>query len=233
MERWESCVRGFRLNRLLGEGQYGKVYEACSDTCDYAVKVSRLDPDEYDDAKEYREILDRNVRLFKKEADITKAMSELGITPKLYSYRFCPVGDGVFGIMIVEKYDADLEKYIEAKSGRLTRTETLQIKELVRRMHDAGIAHLDLKEPNVMVKMVNDAPHFAIIDFGNFASVVGEDEPLKNYGKRTMTEYYREMYGDLCYTQRHVEDLRENKGKRTWDPRSIDIAFLCSLDRYI
>jgi RIO-like serine/threonine protein kinase len=156
-----------------------------------------------------------------------------------------------YGIMVSEKLDIDLADYTDSFS--LTTEDYEEIEEIIHKMHSIGIAHLDLKHMNIMIKYgamkksskrsgtVEREKRFYLIDFG-FAIRIGEDEPFSSYDLSRMVKYYRQRYED-CFTKKdealvmalkdpRVIKMREMGGEST-DPRHIDDRFLCSLKKEI
>lgn len=94
-------------------------------------------------------------------------------------------------------------------------------------MHNSGIAHLDLKEENVVVKLGGKNPKFALIDFG-FAVHALKEQPFEGIDYLDMKEYYEDHYG-TCFTRRDSYRLRDIKQGKKVDPRYLDDLFLCAL----
>ena len=212
-QRFVSCLTGWDVNNLLGKGGNGKVYEVCKDTCEYAVKVAEF---KYSRSKDS----------FEREVRVTKRMSDAKVTPKLYEHQICNGKNGkMYGLIIVEKYNMTLTDYM--KTAMLSDQDKVKIQDLVKTMHSEGVAHLDLKSGNIMVKIIGGKPHFAIIDFG-YSVIVGEDEPLATIKTKTMIDYYRRLYDD-CLTQDNITEIKDNAGDINWDPRFIDDLYLCSM----
>ena len=219
MREFESCLKGWEIKQLLGKGGYGEVYNVCKeskghvikDDCDYAVKVSVIE-DKIDENR------------FLHEVDITKRMSNAGISPKLYEYQVCEVKGVFYGIVVVEKYDMTLTKYLQR--NLLTNKDYAAIKALVDTMHRSGIAHLDLKHDNVMMK--RKPKTFALIDYG-FAVFVGKEVPLIGMNTDVMLDYYNLLYGDCMTKQERTNIALQMKIGNRWDPRHIDRSYLCSL----
>lgn len=231
MERYEACLKGWELKKLLGEGTYGKVFQGCKGECRYAVKIVELEDD-------------KDVAAFRKEAKITDALSDANLSPKLYDYWVCETADDKkFGLMVVDKFDMDLHGYL--KKFYLNKSHYQEIVELVRNMHFMNYAHLDLKPENILVKMDGDVPTFRLIDFG--FSVDVDERPLSAIKTEEFVEYYKDLYGS-CFTEsdkyrvyaiknKHLDNAEVRKIKKEArghiDPRFIDEAFLCKLKKKI
>lgn len=110
--------------RLLGKGANGAVYEMNDDR---VLKVVKLRNDSY-----FRE--------FNTEVDITRSMSELGVGPRLYESYTCD--SNRYGVMILQK--------LYAMDTKSTDESYDLIKAKLDRMHQAGVAHNDIKVDNLM-----------------------------------------------------------------------------------
>ena len=226
MERknFESCLSGWDVKNLLAKGSVGQVYEAYKDTCDYAIKVTRLNnsTDEIE---------------FNREKLITREMSDVNVAAKLFESMICiaPNGDK-FGIMVFEKYDMTLSEYVlmmtEKYNLSLTIEEHTAIENLIKTMHSKGIAHLDLKPGNVMVKIRGGKPQFALIDFGFSGHI--DDKPLGSFSldPNRIIAYYRKIYYS-CFTSADATNIRDHIGDVNWDARFIDERFLCVIRYWI
>jgi hypothetical protein len=109
--------------KILGQGQYGKVYIVCKgDDCDYVLKSQRI-------SEEY-----------KTEVNTMLELQNTDIVPTLYAVWTC---DGV-GYFVIEK----LVDCVSLSYDELYK----QTKSLLEKFKSHGFLHVDMKQDNVMCR---------------------------------------------------------------------------------
>lgn len=146
-----NCLKQFTWRRILGRGEYGKVYLIHDGSRYYALKEIDL------------EVLGpRFAPKLKNEILLTKRAGEAGIGPKVYDAYLCD--DRLY--LRMEYIDGTpLHTWVERHvlSGRDRDT----IMSLLDRLHKLGVAHQDLHSGNIMVQERTPGnPVFRIIDYG-------------------------------------------------------------------
>jgi eukaryotic-like serine/threonine-protein kinase len=149
----------YRIERLLGEGGMGTVYEAVHQRVPRRFAVKMLNPEIIGN----REVFDR----FRREAEIA---SSLGSQHIVQVFDFNHAEDGS-PYMVLELLDGhDLAKRIGTR-GRLTVQQTgdmlEQASQALSAAHAAGIVHRDLKPANIFMTRFETRDDFVkILDFG-------------------------------------------------------------------
>lgn len=121
----EDCSQNNKMvkKKLIGSGQYGKVYIVCKgDDCDYVLKAQNV-------SEEY-----------KTEVQTLMDLQNTDIVPKLYAAWTC---DGV-GYFVIEK----LVDCVNLSHDELYK----QTKSLLEKFKSRGFLHVDMKEDNVMCR---------------------------------------------------------------------------------
>ena len=172
-----TVAKKFRIEKLIGEGGMGKVYQARILALDkpVALKVLRgslvAEP--------------RTVARFRREA---QAASRLSHPNSINVLDFGETDSGAYYIAMewVDGKDlhAVLTKDWPLPEARVVRLVS-QVLSALSDAHAAGIIHRDLKPENIMVQQLRDEPDFVkVLDFG-IAKIVDpltEDGPLTRAG---------------------------------------------------
>ncbi len=152
----KSCLKNLEIGDLLGEGNFGQVYDACDPDCTSVLKVMIIPPEFGND--------------FKTEVAITQWAGELEIGPKFIDSWTCEAEDdyGVIaiGLILTEKYEMSLERYLK-KYKKMESGAALTLMELIKAMHHNGIIHGDLHPRNIVVDTnKKEIKRISIIDYG-------------------------------------------------------------------
>ena len=140
------------------------------------------------------------------EAKITKKMGELGISPKVISYGFCPNKKYFYVLMEKKgmsfKMLCDRDKRLQ-KSTYIHRVNFNQVKEKIKILVDEGWIHHDLHSGNILL---SDPPEneFFIIDFGDLRKHNEENPKILN-------KLYDNLYKNICYYLRVCDPLHGRK----------------------
>ncbi len=173
----DTVAKKFRIEKLIGEGGMGRVYQARILALDkpVALKVLRgslvAEP--------------RTVARFRREA---QAASRLSHPNSINVLDFGETDSGAYYIAMewVDGKDlhAVLTKDWPLPEARVVRLVS-QVLSALSDAHAAGIIHRDLKPENIMVQQLRDEPDFVkVLDFG-IAKIVDpltEDGPLTRVG---------------------------------------------------
>jgi len=168
-------IRGYRIQRCIGEGATAKVYLAECDGSDGHVVLKVLEPSLCADP----EFMKRFAQEFKL---ISRVKSEH--VSRIYSQGL----DGGRAYIAMEYYGAgDLRERIGDGMDAMQSLKILaQLAKGLEAIHQEGIVHRDLKPHNVMFR---DAHHAAIVDFGA-AKDLNENLELTRMGDVLGTPYY-------------------------------------------
>jgi len=130
----KSCDSSWVKKHKIGQGCYGSVYVVCKkDNCNYVLKIQKLNQGE-----------------FYNEVSFLTMLQDTDYVPKLYDAWEC---DGKGYVVIERLY----------KTSKLTRKQKhSRLKKILKNLHSRGIAHLDIKEDNVMYK----DGKVKLVDFG-------------------------------------------------------------------
>jgi serine/threonine protein kinase len=148
-------VEGYRIDRLIGEGGMGVVYEATQLSLDRKVALKLLSGELSADAG-FRE-------RFRHEARIQGAMDH----PNIVTVH--EAGESQYGLFIAMELirGATLKDLIvgrELDAGRTLRILT-QVADALDSAHDAGLIHRDIKPHNILVR-AGRRDHAFLADFG-------------------------------------------------------------------
>jgi len=134
-------------NILIGQGKQSKVY--CVNNCDKVAKVLLLQGQ-----TEERFSNECNIYDFLKQNDFDYLI-------KNYGFWKCNVDNTFKIIWIMDKYDFDYS------SKKYEKNELSKIYEIIKKLHEKGVIHGDIKPQNVMIKKRKlRRDKFALIDFG-------------------------------------------------------------------
>lgn len=140
------------------------------------------------------------------EAKITKKMGELGISPKVISYGFCP--NKKYFYVLMEKKGVNFKMLCNRdkklkKSTYIHRVNFNQVKKKIKILVDEGWLHHDLHSGNILL---SDPPEneFFIIDFGDLRKH-NEVKP------KILNELYDYLYKNVCHYLRMCDSLHGRK----------------------
>jgi len=159
-ERIGAVLNGtYRLERMLGEGGMGTVYEAAHQRVPRRFAVKMLNPEILGN----REVFDR----FRREAEIASSLGSQHIV-QVFDFNHAEDGTPYMVLELLEGHD--LAKRI-ATRGRLTLDQTNELLEqasqALSKAHAAGIVHRDLKPANIYLANVEKNDSFVkVLDFG-------------------------------------------------------------------
>jgi len=170
-----SEVGGVRLERLVGAGGMGRVYEAAQASPARRVAVKLARPESLTEA---------TARRLSREADVLATLEHPGIA-QIHAAGTHRLADGrSFPFMVIEFVpDArPITEWCRAHGhDHSARLETLlQVCDAVSHAHDRGVVHRDLKPGNVLVDGVGRP---RLVDFG-IASWVAPTAPTISVGGR-------------------------------------------------
>lgn len=156
----------YRIEKLLGSGSMGEVYQAMDLTTTRLVAIKRIHP--------YLITDEDAIQRFQREA---KALSRLN-HPGIVKFHDFYVADGFYFIVLNHLEGQTLEErlaYSRQKEKLIpleeTRTILLQICDALAYAHQQNIVHRDLKPANVMI---TPQGHAIIMDFGIAKLLDGE-----------------------------------------------------------
>mgnify|MGYP001249451471 CR=1 FL=1 len=140
------------------------------------------------------------------EAKLTKRMGELGISPKVISYGFCP--NKKYFYVLMEKKGMSFkmlcarDKQLQ-KSTYIHRVNFNQVKKKIKTLVDEGWVHFDLHSGNILL---SDPPEneFFIIDFGDLRKH-NEKKP------KILNKLYDNLYNNVCYYLKVCDPLHGQK----------------------
>jgi tetratricopeptide (TPR) repeat protein/tRNA A-37 threonylcarbamoyl transferase component Bud32 len=153
----------YRINKLLGVGGMGAVYQAWDEQLGIAVAIKTIRHKSSSDPASAGQ-LDRR---FKRELILARQISHKNIV------RIHDLGEvnGIKYLTMALVQGTDLSKMLK-RDGRLSLERTLRLaRQMVAGLaaaHEAGVVHRDLKPANIMI---DDQDHLQIMDFGIATSV--------------------------------------------------------------
>ena len=166
-------LKDFMIGNKLAEGAYGKVFEFCKSkaSCDKIIKLVPL----------------MDVSGFKREANITKLASDLQVSPHLETQFTCPDVEDLkdestvpMGFIVQDRWTMTVLDFLfETERVSIPPGVKQRLKNKVLKMHQAGIAHNDLHQGNIILKAErNDKGQLVLKDVAiiDFDSAVLRDE---------------------------------------------------------
>jgi serine/threonine-protein kinase len=159
-ERIGSILNGtYRLERLLGEGGMGTVYEAVHQRVPRRFAIKMLNPEILGN----KEVFER----FRREAEIASSLGSQHIV-QVFDFNHGEDGSPYMVLELLEGHD--LAKRIQTR-GRMTLPQITdlmdQLGQALAKAHAAGIVHRDLKPANIFLTKVDKNEDFVkVLDFG-------------------------------------------------------------------
>ena len=175
----EDCLKGYTINKSIGKGMYGEVFEACKPDCIYVIKkVKEFNSD---------------------EVVIGSFMGDENIGPKVYSYWFCE-NDGFWYIVYEKLVGETLNKYAGYTPGTrklhfqrcISKTLSEIISKKIDMMHKLGVLHGDLHGDNIFITMDGEdvANDVFIIDYGKSKYIYDDDGNFLTTQAEIDKDYY-------------------------------------------
>jgi eukaryotic-like serine/threonine-protein kinase len=178
LEEGAALGARYRIERCIGEGGMGTVYQAHDGELDRTVALKLLQPDRTADP--------RALQRFKQELLLARSVSHRNIL------RIHDLGD-VDGVKFISMDYVDGQDLyaILKQEGRLPPARAVaiarQLCEALQAAHDAGVLHRDLKPHNVLV---GPRDHVYVSDFGLAKSLEGDEAGLTRTGDVPGTPRY-------------------------------------------
>jgi serine/threonine-protein kinase len=148
----------YRVERKIGEGGFGAVFEGKQLATGRAVALKVLHPHSAADATV--------VARFRREAE---ACSQLRNPHTVTIYDFDQTEDGVL-YLAMELVRGESLQEIQHKAGSIDPARTLsildQVADALAEAHEKGIVHRDMKPENIMVERRDDVDFVKVLDFG-------------------------------------------------------------------
>ena len=148
----------YRVERKIGEGGFGAVFEGKQLATGRPVALKILHPHSVADATV--------VARFRREAE---ACSQLRNPHTVTIYDFDQTEDGVL-YLAMELVRGESLQEIQHRDGVIEPSRALsildQVAEALGEAHDRGIVHRDMKPENIMVERRGDADFVKVLDFG-------------------------------------------------------------------
>jgi len=183
----------YRVERRIGEGGMGRVYEVTHVTFHRRMVLKTLIPQLSDDAGLFQRFLREARAAASAGGPHVVGVSDFGSLPDGRSFYVMEHVDGVSLDEALEALDGvpmPVERALEITRG---------IVRAVGAAHDAGIIHRDLKPDNVMLSARHGRTDFVqVCDFG-LAYVHTEDQRLTLQGELIGTPYY--MAPEQCVAE--------------------------------
>jgi len=169
-------IRGYRIDRLIGEGGTARVYLAWRDDSDRQVVLKVLLPE----LSSNPEVVSR----FMQEFSLIQKIKSVYVT-RIFDLHY----DSGNAYLAMEYFGAgDLRDRVPA--GGMPPVQALKIFAQIARalgaIHDAGVIHRDLKPHNIMFR---NQHHLAIVDFGG-AKAMGDSAGITKVGHVIGTPKY-------------------------------------------
>ncbi len=156
----------YRVERKIGEGGFGAVFEGKQLTTGRPVALKILHPHSVADATV--------VARFRREAE---ACSQLRNPHTVTIYDFDQSEDGTL-YLAMELVRGESLQEIQHRDGVIEPTRALcildQVAEALAEAHDRGIVHRDMKPENIMVERRGEADFVKVLDFGIAKILSGE-----------------------------------------------------------
>jgi tRNA A-37 threonylcarbamoyl transferase component Bud32 len=215
------------LGRYLAEGQHGKVYELCGETCDLIVKIQHIRPVDVD--------------FVNHEFNLQNRFYDAGLAPKVYT-QFFEYKDGqLVAFTVMERVDDILGNYLHNKrSVEVLDRILLFILRYFLVVCRTSLVHGDLHWDNIglMLDVDTDEYKIVMIDFGFSKETIcrpylglvqllrtlgpAYDKDIDEFNRTYLQKYLREF----------ISVLYPSLIKYIGTPEDIDILYAYLLDRY-
>jgi len=178
---YETCLRGYELQKILGRGGYGSVAASClAGNCNYAVKMMRSSKVNTNELNAIKTLSDKNIGAHFIDAWECDAKD----IPQ------SPFGDDIdpITLIVTEKWDGELPKGVCLDEGILVKL-CKEIKEL----HSLGYVHGDILEKNILIrKRENKIIDATLSDFG-FVNTIHWWQTTDSFGREgnAVETFYR------------------------------------------
>ena len=184
----------FKCIKKLGEGSFGRIYEAIYNNEHYALKFENIN---------------KNANLLESEASIMNYLKGPNI-PFVKSFGT----SSNYNILIMQLMGKSLEELINEKKTFSVKTVCLlgyQMITILEYIHNKHIVHRDIKPDNFVMGLNQMAKRLYLLDFGLAkkyrSSVTLVQYPLINKKKLTGTARYASINALLGYEQSRRDDL--------------------------
>ena len=193
----EKIILGkYRLKEQIGEGSFGMIYKAVSESGLYAVKFEKMRPNKRS--------------LLESESKIMRYLAGPGI-PKIYLYSIY----NDYNIMIMQLLGKNLNSLLKTIKEKKLSLKTIcmlgiEIIKILQYIHDRHIIHRDIKPDNFSMDY-NEGKVLYLLDFGLAkqyrSSKTLEHYPMKKNKKLTGTARYASINALKGYDQSRRDDL--------------------------
>lgn len=162
----------YKLTNIIGEGSFGKIFEAINTYTDECVAIKIEKKPEKTDTIPAKNIL-------KHEANIYGRCKGIKGIPQL---RFYGTIDN-YSYMVIDKLGESICSLMEKCSGNAFNIRTvlllgIQLLNIIEKLHSLGIVHRDLKPDNVLIGTGKYRKQFYLIDFGLSKYILNPDGSL-------------------------------------------------------
>ena len=156
-----SCLGEYNIIKVLGEGQYGKVYLVNNGKKKYALKEQVIDI-----SSSNKKFIDTSINAIIKEIDLSKLMGKHRIGPKIYDSYMCKTKTQLSIYIVMEHMNKG--SFADFLQNYISKPEYIMaINKKIKKMHTFKIMHLDLHQGNILVnEKKKNKFEFYIADFG-------------------------------------------------------------------
>jgi serine/threonine protein kinase len=205
MSEADSCVENFsekiilgkyRLKEQIGEGSFGMIYKAVSESGLYAVKFEKKRPNKRS--------------LLESESKIMRYLAGPGI-PRIYLYSIY----NDYNIMVMQLLGKNLNSLLNRTEDKQLSLKTIcmlgiEMIKILQYIHDRHIIHRDIKPDNFSIDYDNGKILY-LLDFGLAkqyrSSKTFEHYPMKKHKKLTGTARYASINALKGNDQSRRDDL--------------------------